>query len=136
MMAASAFLLDTNIVSYVLRGNVNILRQLQSVPMDSIYVSSITLAELYYGLEKNPEKKDLRMLVDAFICRVNIVAWDQKTAQCYAVLRNENRKKGVSLSAMDLLIAAHAIAIGATMVTNDQAFLKIGSSLRIVDWTQ
>ncbi len=131
------YMLDTNTASYIIKGtNDAIKAQLENVPMASICVSSITQAELLRGVAKKPEAKHLPVIVNEFLLRVEILPWDSHTAEAYAELRTACEKKGKSLGAMDMLIAAHSVSSGATLVTNDKAFYNVGHYLSLEDWTK
>ncbi|WP_439257204.1 type II toxin-antitoxin system VapC family toxin [Lonepinella sp. BR2271] len=128
------YLLDTNTVSYAIKGHANVLYQLQNRPMASICISSITYAELKYGLAKRPEAKKLHTAVNEFLARVDILAFNQQTGDAYAKLRAESELSGKNLSALDMLIASHAYSVGAILVTSDNAFKQI-RGLQVEDWT-
>jgi tRNA(fMet)-specific endonuclease VapC len=131
------YMLDTNTASYIIKGtNDNIKAHLESVPMASICVSSITQAELLRGVAKKPEAKHLPVIVHEFLLRVEILPWDSHAAKVYAELRTACEKKGKSLGAMDMLIAAHSVSSGAILVTNDKAFYKVGNYLSLENWTK
>ena len=124
------YMLDTNTASYIIKGtNETIKAHLENVPMASICVSSITQAELLRGVAKKPEAKHLPVIVNEFLLRVEILPWDSHAANAYAELRTACEKKGKSLGAMDMLIAAHSVSSGAILVTNDIAFDNLGYRL-------
>jgi len=130
------YMLDTNTVSYLIKGTEPaILGHLKAVPMASVCVSSITEAELLHGVAKKPEAKRLSVIVNEFLLRVEILPWDSNVAQAYAVLRAACEAKGRSLGIMDMLIAAHAYAVDATLITNDKGFNNIAGDLMVEDWT-
>ncbi len=130
------YMLDTNTASYIIKGtNDAIKARLENVPMASICVSSITQAELLRGVAKKPDAKHLPVIVNEFLLRVEILPWDSHAAQAYAELRTACEKKGKSLGAMDMLIAAHSVSAGAILVTNDNAFYNVGHYLSLEDWT-
>lgn len=103
--------------------------------MGSLRLSAITEGELLFGLAKRPEAKRLHRAVDEFLQRVDVLPWDSAVAARYGVLRAETSRKGKTLGSLDLLIAAHALAAGSVLVTNDQAFRMV-DGLPIEDWTQ
>ena len=94
----------------------------------------ITEGELRYGLARKPEAKNLHKVVQEFLKRVEVLAWNSDAAQHYGNLRAELETKGNSLGVFDMQIAAHAFSIGATLVTNDQAFKRV-KKLKVEDWT-
>jgi tRNA(fMet)-specific endonuclease VapC len=76
----------------------------------------------------------LEQLVEEFLLRITVLAWDSGAAKQYGPLRAEFERLGQPIGYLDTLIGAHALAIGATLVTNDQAFSRI-KKLRLEDWT-
>lgn len=136
MSEKTRYMLDTNTASYVIKGHPLAVRErLLRVPMSSVCISAITEAELLQGVAKKPEAKRLALAVKEFLLRVDILPWDSTAAKVYAELRTVFEKKGKSLGAMDMLIAAHSKAAGAILVTNDQAFFSARSILLLEDWT-
>jgi tRNA(fMet)-specific endonuclease VapC len=131
------YMLDTNTASYIIKGEPAAIRkQLLEVPMTSICISSITQAELLHGLAKKPEAKRLSIVVKEFLIRVEIMPWDSDAAEVYARLRSSCEKDGTPLGTMDMLIAAHSVAVGAVLVTNDKAFYMVKHHLSLEDWTR
>jgi tRNA(fMet)-specific endonuclease VapC len=132
----SGYLLDTNIASHIIRGDrPEVLRRLTAVPMSDIAISVVTEAELLYGVAKRGHPAALSEKVRQFLLRVDILDWDRRAASAYAELRAGCEKRGVGLTPFDMMIAAHAIAVDAILVTHDQAFDNVNISLRIEDWT-
>ena len=127
------YMLDTNTVSYLIKGHPAISRRVVSVPMASLCVSSITQGELLFGLAKRPEAKRLHMAVREFLLRVDVLPWDSAIAECYGAVRAELERQGKLLGPLDLLIATHALGTDAILVTNDQAFCQV-DGLHVEDW--
>jgi tRNA(fMet)-specific endonuclease VapC len=129
------FLLDTNIASYIIRGADATLRaKLQSVRVADVGISAISAGELLYGLARRPGAAALQAAVEAFLKHVQSVPWDADAAAAYGPLRASLEAKGTPLGNLDTLIAAHALAYGAVLVTNDQAFRRV-AGLVVADWT-
>jgi len=99
-----------------------------------ITISTITEAEILYGLAKRPEATRLRAAVEALLESVEILAWDSAAAAAYGALRARLTATGKSLSAMDMLIAAHAVATDAILVTRDAGFAQVGFLRPVVNW--
>lgn len=130
-------MLDTNSVSYTLRGNPPSVREhLRGVPMAQVCVSSITEAELLFGLALKPQATKLAELVNQFLLGVSILPWDSAPARAYADLCAASWKRGRPLAAMGMLVAAHALASGLTLVTSDRSFLSLRPRLRLADWSK
>jgi len=131
------YMLDTNTASYIIKGEPVVVREhLLEVPMASVCISSITQAELLRGVAKKPEAKRMPIAVKEFLIRVEIMPWDSDAAEAYARLRTSCEREGTPLGTMDMLIAAHSVAVGAILVTNDQAFFRVKHHLSLEDWTR
>lgn len=127
-------MLDTNIVSYVLkRPHSPLANQFRQTPASDIAISSIVEAELRYGVARLPREARLPLLVDEALRSLSIYPWDSKCAQHCASLRAHLGSTGLPLSYADAMIAAHALALNLTLVTNDQAFARI-LNLRVENW--
>ena len=133
-MIPSRYMLDTNTVSHLVRQHPNVARHVVAVPPSSLCISAITAGELLYGLARRPDAVRLQAAVTEFMRRIEILQWDFSTADRYGNLRAALDRAGKSLGSLDLLIAAHALAVGAVLVTNDRAISQIGQ-LQIEDWT-
>jgi len=130
------YMLDTNTASYVIKGTYPaIRRKLAGVPMASVCVSAITEAELLFGVARRPDSPGLETAVGEFLLRLDVLAWDSAAARAYAEVRSRLEGAGTPLGALDTLIAAHALAAGAVLVTGDKAFRKV-KSLKVVDWAK
>lgn len=130
-------MLDTNTASYVIKGHPPQVRErLIAQPADSIVISVVTQAELLYGLDPKGHPAALATVIREFLLRVEILHWDEQAATVYGDLRSSCTSAGVTLGALDMMIAAHAVAANATLITHDQAFARIPDSvLAIDDWT-
>lgn len=127
-------MLDTNIVGGLVKGHPGISRRIVGTPMASLCISAITLGELRFGLAKRPKAKRLHAAIEEFLLRVEALPWNDVAAARYGALRAEMENEGKSLGALDMLIAAHALATNAILVTNDGAFRQV-AGLNIEDWT-
>lgn len=133
-MAVSRYMLDTNIASYIVRGpSPALAARLVAVPMSHLCVSSITEGELLYGLARKPGAINLQTAVREFLSRVEVLAWDSAAAARYGALRAALEAKGTPLGNLDALIAAHALAMDAILVTNDRAFARV-PALVVENW--
>lgn len=129
------YLLDTNIVSYLVRGDYPaVRRRITSTPLESLAVSAVTEAELRFWVISRPGSSRIRLGVEDFLVRVPSLAWDSAVTQTYAVTREGLLRMGRVLSTEDLMIAAHALALGLTLVTHDHAFSLV-DGLKTEDWT-
>jgi tRNA(fMet)-specific endonuclease VapC len=124
------YMLDTNIVSQLLREHPQVLARVLATPMESLCISSITEGELLFGLANNPANLKLKQAVQELLRRVDSIPWDSLAAKKYCEVRAEMHKQGN----LDLLIATHAMAIDAILVSNDQAMFQVPNA-EIEDWT-
>jgi tRNA(fMet)-specific endonuclease VapC len=131
----TVYLLDTNTVSYYIADNPpHVRKTLIRVSLQSTAVSTITEAELRYGLARNPNALRRRTSVESFLTDVSILPWSSAAARTYGQLRADQERKGRTLSVEDLMIAAHALSLDLTLVTHDQAFSFV-DGLKTEDWT-
>ncbi|MGE0813848.1 MAG: type II toxin-antitoxin system VapC family toxin [Vicinamibacterales bacterium] len=129
-------MLDTDTCSYIMkRSHPLVLKRLQSVPVDDVCISVVTKAELLYGVELSPRRAHDSAALAAFLPYVDAVALDEDVALHYADIRADLRRRGAMIGANDLFIAAHARALGLTLVTNNVAEFGRVRDLRIDNWT-
>ena len=103
------YLLDTNIVSHVIKGSsVAAQQRLQQVPMTALAISAVTLGEIQYGLAKCGHPPGLTRLVREFLLRVDVLPWDAHTATCYGDLRARCQAGGITLGALHIELRAGA----------------------------
>lgn len=130
------YLLDTNTVSYIIKGNRPRVRErLQRVAMAEVGISVITEAELLFGLARRPDATKLKIVVEEFLLRVEVLPWDSKAAQQYARIRAALEGSGEPMGNLDLMIAAQALASALVLVSSDAVFRRI-KGLKIEDWTK
>jgi tRNA(fMet)-specific endonuclease VapC len=130
------YLLDTNTASYIIKGNIPRVRErLLKVPMAKIAVSAVTEAELRFGAARRPEAVRLQVAVEEFLLRVDRLPWDSEAAQHYARVRAGLEREGRPFGNLDLMIAAHALALEAVLVSSDRAFQRV-RGLKIEDWSK
>lgn len=129
------YLLDTNTISYAASGrSPAALRRISQQPTGNVLISVVSYAEVRYGLERRPDATRLRRATDALFAEAAIMPWTQATADAYAQLRFAMERTGRALAPLDMLIAAHALEAGATLVSNDRAFRHV-PGLTVEDWT-
>jgi len=130
------YLLDTNIASYVIKGNVPHVRDnLRRVPMADVGISAVTEAELRFGVARKPQANRLESAVQEFLVRVEILAWDSAAARHYAIVRSAMEDNGTPMGNLDMMIAAQALAADAILVSHDRVFHRV-KHLRLEDWTK
>ena len=129
--------LDTNICIEVLRHHPpTIQKKLQDTK--EIGISTIVYGELCFAIELSLSrtKENRREQLQQFMSLVSIYPWDEAAAEHYAIMRAYLQKKGTLIGNMDLLIAAHAQSIGATLVTNNRREFARVPDLHIEDWSR
>jgi len=132
---AVRYLLDTNTVSYLIKGNFPRVREhLLRTAMSEVAISAVTEAELRFGVERRPEARELKLAVDEFLVRIELQPWDSEAAKQYATLRATLERDGRSMGNLDMMIAAQALAQKLILVTHDQVFSRV-KKLRVEDWT-
>ena len=130
------FMLDTDTCSYILkRSHPLVLKRLQSVPVSDVCMSVVTKAELLYGVQVSPRRAHDAAALTAFLPYVDAVALDEDAALHYATIRADLKRRGAMIGANDLFIAAHARALGLTLVTNNTTEFERVSNLTIENWT-
>ncbi len=114
------YMLDTNIISYIIKNrDFELIDKFERVSIDStIAVSSITAAELFYGVQKKQSKK-LEVAVREFLYPLEKLAFDENAAYSYGEIRASLESYGQVIGAHDMLIAAHAKSVDAILVTNN-----------------
>jgi tRNA(fMet)-specific endonuclease VapC len=126
------YLLDINTSRYVIKGNIPRVRErLLNVPMAQLAVSAVTEAEPLFGVACKPEATRLKAAVEEFLLRVE----DSEAARHYADVRATLERHGKPMENLDMMIAAHALAVEAILATNDRASRRLGK-LKLEDWTK
>jgi tRNA(fMet)-specific endonuclease VapC len=135
-LAPVIYLLDTNMVSYIVTGKSHAARETATAltPDDICCISTISEAEIQYGLAKRPNATEFRSLMDGFLASIRILPWNGDEAYHYGLVRAKLQNAGTPLGNLDMMIAAHAVAIGAVLVTNDKAFGRVEDLYATVNW--
>ncbi len=130
------YLLDTNTVIYILKGKSAAARaKLSKLAAGELAcISTVTEAELLYGIAKSGSGEQRRRSLEWFLARMKILPWGRAEAAAYGILRAKQEQLGKSLRPLDTQIAAHALAIGAIIVTNDKVFQQVESLLGVENW--
>jgi len=137
-MSASTYLLDTNTFSYIAKGNSAAARRewirLSGDRETTVCISVITEAEVRYGMAKHALSRERAEAIEGLLANMQILPWGSEEAAAYARTRAQLEAKGVTLSAMDMLIAAQAIAASAVLVTRDKIFEQVPDLQATVNW--
>ncbi len=129
-------MLDTNTVGYIVRGQSPAARdRLDGLKISEVgCISVVTEAEIRYGLARKPPSFALRTVLDDFLKKIQIQPWGSDEAHAYGTVRFKLECAGKPLSALDMMIAAHAISTNATLVTGDKAFSQVEDLRPPVNW--
>jgi tRNA(fMet)-specific endonuclease VapC len=129
------YMLDTDTCSYIIKKRPAAVEdKFKRIDPLDICISVITEAELLYGLAKAPDRKKFAHLVHAFISKAVVMDWTSKEAEVYANLRAKLEAKGKGIGNMDTLIAAHALSLQATVVTNNTKHYAAVPQLKVTNW--
>lgn len=128
------FLLDTNIVIYVIKKRPASVLQKFNQHAAHMAISAITLAELMHGAEKSAKVEHYLAVIEDFCSRLQVLPYTQEAAQHYGSIRSELEKSGKPIGVNDLHIAAHARSLGLTLVTNNLSEFERVPALRLVNW--
>jgi tRNA(fMet)-specific endonuclease VapC len=131
----SEYLLDTNIASYIIKGHPVVRERLVAIPIHEVSISAVTEGELRYGAARLPAGARVHRVVEEFLIRVAIHAWDLAAAREYGRIRAALERAGDALGNLDTMIAAHALARRSVLVTHDKAFARV-KGLKTEDWTE
>ena len=124
------YLLDTNVVSHIMQGrDAQLLAHLQTVPVGQAVMSSVTLAELEYGLHRKGQPARLRNALTQVLLRIDVLPWNEEVAVCYGELCATLETQGINLSDLDMMIAAHAAALDLILVSRDKAFAQVPTGM-------
>jgi tRNA(fMet)-specific endonuclease VapC len=129
-------MLDTDAASYLIKGrSPGIAARLAELSPSAVCVSAVTRAELMYGLKRLPAGHRLHLGVRQFLRLVRVPAWDATAADHYADIRHALASAGQPIGELDMMIAAHALALDAVLVTNNMRhFVRIAAPLVTVNW--
>ncbi|MCX7111481.1 MAG: type II toxin-antitoxin system VapC family toxin [Proteobacteria bacterium] len=134
----SLYLLDTNICIFLINqrsGFKNIVERMDGMDREKVGVSSITVAELEFGAAASKRQGDNFKRLERFLLDFEVIAFDRESARPYGPLRAALQAQGTPIGPMDFLIAAHALALKAILVTNNtREFLRV-PALALEDWS-
>ncbi len=132
-------MLDTDACIFLMRGASQRLEaKVQSVPLAQQVMSAVTFAELTYGVQASAtaKRKQNQAILDSLALHLAVLCWPQDAAKHYAEIRADLKKRGAQLGAADLMIAAHARAMGAIIVTNNVKDFGRVKGLEVENWTK
>lgn len=129
------YMLDTDTVSHFVRGKTPALdARVAAILPKHLCISAVTRGELLYGLKLKDGARRLAQLVDQFLIRVQCLPWDEAAAAHFASIAAELHKAGTPIGSMDAMIAGHAMAVGAVLVTNNGRHFSRVAGLAVENW--
>ena len=131
------YLLDTNICIYLIKQKPEkVIARFQTLSISDIGISSITVAELEYGVYKSQQQEKNKNALMQFLLPLEIIEFSQDAAVIYGYMRSDLESKGLVIGPMDMLIAAHAMSLDITLVTNNiREFSRI-PKLSLENWAE
>lgn len=130
-----SYLLDTNICIYIIKKKpVSVIEKLRQIPFNQLFISAITAAELEYGVRKSSLPDKNQVALNEFLSPFTILSFDYPATLEYGIIRNDLEGKGISIGALDTLIASHAMSLNFTLVTNNEIEFARINSLLVENW--
>ena len=131
------FMLDTDICIYIIkRKPASVLKRLESLQPGKLAMSAITFAELMNGAKKSQHVEANLARLNALGELLDIRTFDKQAAVCYGDVRSSLEKRGETIGGNDLLIAAHALSLGWTLVTNNEREFSRIEGLKVENWAE
>ena len=128
------FLLDTNILIAMSKQRPGLADRLEGILADAVLLSSVVVAEIEYGIAKSRRRQHNRRVFDALVSGFRVLPFDAAAARLYGPIRAELEKRGRLIGPYDLMIAAHAKAVDAVLVTdNTREFARV-EGLKTTNW--
>jgi tRNA(fMet)-specific endonuclease VapC len=127
------YLLDTDSVSYALRGQGDVGVRIRACNPSDLRISAIALAELWYGADRKGSRK-LHGLIDTFTAAIEVAPFDEVAAAEFGRIGSILAKRGTPIGEFDVLIAAHAVSLRCTLVTNNVRHFSRVPGLSVENW--
>jgi tRNA(fMet)-specific endonuclease VapC len=129
-------LLDTNSCIYLIKQHpLEVLRKFNEYAVGDIGISSVTAAELHFGVHKSQRPEENRRALEQFLLPLNVAPFDENAAAAYGHVRAQLEKQGTPIGPLDTLIAAHALSLDLTVVTNSLREFERVPGLEVENWT-
>jgi len=130
------YMLDTNTcIALIKQKSEKTLKHFRSQTIGDIGISTITLAELRYGVEKSRFVEKNQQALDEFLLPLEIADFDEEAASAYGPVRTGLESAGTPIGPLDTQIGAHALSLGAVLITNNVREFKRIRGLKVIDWT-
>ncbi len=132
-----SYLIDTNICIYLMNQKPHhLIQKMKNFQVGDIVLSSITLAELQYGVSKSKNKENNQVRLNEFLVPFEILPFNERHTIVYGEIRSQLEKKGKIIGPLDLLIAAHALSEEFILITNNDKEFKRVKGLSVENWTK
>ena len=129
------YMLDTNICIYIIKQKpATVIERFKQIDVSEISISSITLSELFFGVFKSSKPEQNFMALTQFVAPLEILPFGGEAAQHYGGLRAHLEKRVTPVGSLDMLIAAHALSLSSTLITNNEKEFNRVSNLKIENW--
>ena len=129
------YMLDTDICIYIIKEKPErVIRKLRRTDVLDVCISSITLSELEYDISKSSRPDQNKMALAAFLAPLQVLPYDDMAALEYGRLRAHLEKQGTPIGALDTLIAAHALSLNCTLITNNEQEFRRVPKLKVRNW--
>jgi tRNA(fMet)-specific endonuclease VapC len=131
------YLLDTNICIYIIKKRPEkVFEKFKNLIIGDVGISTITLAELRYGIEKSSNIDRNKEALEKFLTPIEIVSYDYFAAIEYGNIRADLEKQGIPIGPLDMLIASHAKSLNSILVTNNLKEFSRIKELNLENWTE
>lgn len=131
------YLLDTNICIYIIKKKpAEVFEKFKNLELGDVGISSITLAELQYGIAKSSSPEKNRDALEKFLTPIEILDFGYEATVEYGKIRAELEQKGIPIGPLDMLIASHAKSLDVVLVTNNVREFERVADLKIENWTK
>lgn len=131
-----SYMLDTDICSYIIKKRpAVVLEYFKKIDMAQLCISSVTWAELLFGVEHSSSQKVNRAVIDDFVRHLTVLDWGRDAAEHYARIRAYLQSRGERIGAMDMMIAAHARSQEMTLITHNERHFARVPQLAVENWT-
>ena len=131
------YVLDTNVVSLLMCGDPEVCRQLQSRSRTDVFLPQPVIAEVEYGLARMPRsarQRRLRQRFDIYMSELRCVSWTDEVSQKFGDIKASLERRGTTIEDFDVAVAAHALALAATLVTENLDHMRRVQGLRLESW--
>jgi tRNA(fMet)-specific endonuclease VapC len=130
-------MLDTNICIFIIKKRPpEVLKHFEGYSAGEVGISSITLAELQYGVMKSIKQHSNQLALNEFAAPLDVAVFNSAAARKYGEIRSNLEKRSNPIGAFDMLIGAHALSLGVMLITNNTREFKKIEKLKLTDWTK